>query len=101
MSKILKLINNERKNLIVKTKLAYDDLGCTYIDNVDCSTKDYERCEYAIDICGPIDREACTGGSVDICTEDDRSGCEEKHYDSCRIDISFCSEAEKYDYDTF
>ena len=47
MSKILKLINNERKNLIVKTKLAYDDLGCTYIDNVDCSEKDYERCEYA------------------------------------------------------
>jgi hypothetical protein len=47
-----------------------------------------------------MDQAACSEGAVDECTTQDLSACTEKHYDSCRIDVSYCSEAEKYDFDS-
>ena len=99
MSKILKLINDERKNMIIKTRKASSSLDCTYTDNIECTNSDQVECYYAVDLCSAIDYAICSGGSVDECTQVDDSGCMEKHYDSCTIDTSFCSEAEKYDFE--
>lgn len=69
--KLIKLINNERINLSIKSQKAVelDDNAhckddsvdiCTYIDNAACST-------YATDECSK-DYAACMEGAWDICT---------------------------------
>lgn len=67
--KIIKLINNERMNLSIKSKKALDDAArckddsvdiCAYIDNAACST-------YATDKCNK-DYAGCMEGAWDICT---------------------------------
>ena len=81
--KLIKLINNERMNLSIKSKKAVDDNAlckpdsvdiCTYIDNAACSTyatdecsKDYAACmEGAWDICSAVyrDTDLCIGAGV-------------------------------------
>ena len=81
--KIIKLINNERMNLNIKSKKAVDDAAwckddsvdvCVYIDNAACSTyandecnKDYAGCmEGAWDICTAVyrDTDLCIGAGV-------------------------------------
>ena len=97
MSKILKLINNERKSLSVRTQKAS---GCDHADSSECALIDTSTCSYGMDYCTYKDYAACSGGSVDHCQELDNSGCMEKHYDSCIIDTTFCSESAKYDFET-
>ena len=67
--KLIKLINNERMNLSIKSRKAVDDNAfceadsldiCTQIDNAACST-------YANDQCGK-DYAACMEGAWDLCT---------------------------------
>ena len=67
--KLIKLINNERMNLSIKSQKAVEDNAickpdsediCTYIDNAACSV-------YATDKCGK-DYAACMEGAWDICT---------------------------------
>lgn len=70
MSKMfIKLINNERTNLSIKSQKAAEDNAfckadsvdtCAHIDNAACST-------YANDQCGK-DYAACMEGAWDICT---------------------------------
>ena len=98
MSKILKLINDEKKALVVTaTKGCVSDYTaendpCSFVDNAICTT--------AVDECGEYDYAACSTGAVDICIKKDYAGCEEKHFDQCyTMDTSYCAEAEKYDYE--
>ena len=98
MSKILRLINDEKKNLIISAAK-----GCTAdydADNRTCKNTDLAICVTGADYCTFTDQVACSEGAVDECTTQDLSACTEKHYDSCRIDVSYCSEAEKYDFDS-
>lgn len=96
MRKILKLINDEKKKLVVPTVK-----GCTTdydADNIVCSQEDDNHCETGADYCYVLDHATCTTGAVDDCRYIDSSACHEKHFDLCsNEDNSYCSEAEKYD----
>ena len=98
MRKILKLINDEKKALVVTaTKGCVSDYTA---ENDPCSRVDNAICTTAVDLCEMYDYAACVSGAVDICISIDNSGCREKHYDYCSVDdISYCAEAEKYDYE--
>ena len=94
MSKILRLINDEKKNLTISIAK-----GCG--NNFDgCAEIDVGHCETGADYCGNYDYAACSGGSVDDCRNIDNSACLEKHFDLCTTnDCTFCAEAEKYDFE--
>ena len=98
MSKILKLINDEKKALVVTaTKGCVSDYTA---ENTPCEEEDYAVCVTGVDECGNYDYAACVTGAVDICLNIDSSNCREKHFDHCsNDDISYCAEAEKYDYE--
>ena len=98
MSKILKLINDEKKALVVTaTKGCVSDYTA---ENYPCSVDDTAICTTAVDECWKLDYAACSTGAVDICYTVDNSGCHEKHLDVCQTqDNSYCAEAEKYDYE--
>lgn len=98
MSKILKLINDEKKALVVTaTKGCVSDYTA---ENDPCSVLDEAICTTGVDECWKSDHAACSTGAVDICYEVDNSGCHEKHLDVCQtLDNSYCAEAEKYDYE--
>lgn len=62
MTKVLKLINCEKKLVTVKNKKACDTTSydyCKSIDNGECYT-------YSYDVCGN-DYSYCTGGAIDQC----------------------------------
>ena len=92
MRKILKLINNEKKNLVVSISK-----GCSSeLDH--CNVDDRAYCDDGADYCGNYDYFSCTGGAVDDCRNIDNSACHEKHFDLCsQLDNTYCAEAEKYD----
>ena len=96
MSKILRLINDEKKNLVISATK-----GCTtdyHADNTTCSMVDDADCSTGADYCLKYDYTACSTGAVDDCRYIDNSACHEKHFDLCsNEDNSYCSEAEKYD----
>ena len=80
MKKVLTLINNERKTLIVKTNKASalcDDETQDYVaENSPCILVDNAICTTAVDECGNYDYAACVAGAIDICTNKDYSGCD-------------------------
>ena len=98
MSKILKLINDEKKALVVTATK-----GCAFdytAENYPCSVVDNAICTTGVDSCGNYDYAVCSTGAVDICHNEDYAGCTEKHFDQCyTMDTSYCAEAEKYDYE--
>lgn len=59
MKKVLKLINNERNSLTVKS-LKAQSLDCQYIDNAVCTVK-------ATDYCSKYDFAGCFGTAIDYC----------------------------------
>ena len=83
--KVIKLINNERRNCKISSKKACDvrtDDVCTYIDAAECTIyatdicdKDYGVCSVmATDNCG-IDYEGCIKNSADYCAIEDTTSC--------------------------
>lgn len=94
MRKILRLINDEKKNLTISIAK-----GCQTSYDL-CDTIDVAYCATGADYCGVEDYAACAGGSVDDCRNIDNSACLEKHFDQCTTnDCTFCAEAEKYDFE--
>lgn len=69
MKKVLKLINNERQSLTVKSPKA-QSLACQYIDNAVCTVN-------ATDYCAKYDFAGCFGFAVDYCenNEQDTIAC--------------------------
>ena len=98
MSKILRLINDEKKNLVVSvTKGCFTDYEA---GNTPCAITDNAICSTGIDSCEKYDYAACSTGAVDDCRNWDNSACQEKHLDVCsNQDNSYCAEAEKYDFE--
>lgn len=97
--KKLKLINNEKLDLIIKPLQANSArIGtCSNTDDDECYYEDGANCPiYSLDICG-IDNAACTLHSQDTC-DSDFAGCTMSHTDICtNSDTTTCHEAFKYD----
>ena len=98
--KKLKLINNEKINLVIKPLQANSARidTCLNMDDDECYHEDGANCPiYSLDICG-IDNAACTLNSQDLCPNTDSEGCRNYHYDFCsNSDNMSCHEAAKYD----
>ena len=80
--KVLKLINNERKTLFVRSTKACD----------------YDSCN--VDRCDELDYAYCTGGSSDTCKYD-RASCTNGIDDTCAgetIDFIGCATQEDVPY---
>ena len=97
--KKLKLINNEKLDLVIKPLKAttvYSTV-CTHDDDICTSNIDEADCPlYSLDVCGK-DYAACTLHSQDTC-DSDFAGCTMSHTDICtNSDTTTCHEAFKYD----
>ena len=69
MKRIVKLINDERKNNIVLSKTAQTCASTGAIDN--CPKVDYAVCSlYAYDYCSKKDYAGCSEGADDTCAID-------------------------------
>lgn len=71
MQRILKLINNEKKSIIVKGAKGCDSTSVDY-----CKKADYGSCTvYSYDNCG-TDYSSCSSGAIDQCPSyTDYSAC--------------------------
>ncbi len=71
MQRILKLINNEKKNILVKGAKGCDSTSVDY-----CKVADYGECTlYSYDTCG-TDYSSCSAGALDGCISyTDYQGC--------------------------
>ena len=98
--KKLKLINNEKLDLIIKPLQANSARmdTCSGVDDDECAIPDTANCPiYSLDICTDEDHAACTLHSQDTCDKD-YAGCTMSHTDICtNSDTTTCHEAFKYD----
>ena len=93
MKKYIKLVNNERKNIVLCSAKACSansidicevvtyDIGSCINDSYDHCGKDFEGCfQYSEDICATLDYKACYNGSDDYCSID-YAACSNYGYD--------------------
>ena len=94
MKKVIKLINNERKNAQILSQKA---TGCITED--ECANTSVDICTGgATDACIFIDAAHCSHRATDDCIKDYRA-CSFEQYDWCDyIDTSICVGASAEDY---